>query len=211
MRMIMMGVFAIAGAACVAPAPARAETPTAYVAKLVPMDSKVTGLDATGEARFTVSGDRLTIRITAKGAPPDIVHWQHFQGFKDGRVATCPTAAADVNHDGIIDLIETEPAAGTTMVPFDDNPAGMDVARDMYPAASAAGTYDYQQVVSLKVLRTAFAKAFGSPDLDLDRRVIFVHGIPPTTKLPASVASLGTIPAQVTLPIACGKIERIGQ
>lgn len=29
------------------------------------------------------------------------------------------------------------------------------------------------------------------------------------TKLPASVASLGIIPAQVTLPIACGKITRL--
>jgi hypothetical protein len=30
--------------------------------------------------------------------------------------------------------------------------------------------------------------------------------VPPTTTLPASVASLGKIPAQVTVPIACGKI-----
>jgi len=38
---------------------------------------------------------------------------------------------------------------------------------------------------------------------------VYIHGVLPNTKLPASVASLGTIPAQVTLPIACGKIERI--
>jgi hypothetical protein len=39
--------------------------------------------------------------------------------------------------------------------------------------------------------------------------VVFVHGIPAASKLPASVASLGPIPTQVTLPIACGKITRV--
>ena len=35
-----------------------------------------------------------------------------------------------------------------------------------------------------------------------------MHGVPSATTLPASVDSLGTIPAQVTLPIACGRITR---
>jgi hypothetical protein len=38
--------------------------------------------------------------------------------------------------------------------------------------------------------------------------VVFIHGIPAASKLKASVASLGPIPAQVTLPIACGEIKR---
>jgi hypothetical protein len=33
--------------------------------------------------------------------------------------------------------------------------------------------------------------------------------VPESTILPASVASLDDIPAQVTLPIACGKIEKV--
>ena len=84
----------------------------------------------------------------------------------------------------------------------------MDIAHGIYPKASAAGTYDYHAVVSLEALDSAFAKAFNGSKLDLDRRVIFVHGVPSTTKLAASVASLGPIPAQVTIPIACGTIER---
>ena len=71
--------------------------------------------------------------------------------------------AADKNGDGIIDLIETEPMSGTTMVPFHDNPVSM-------------------QIVNF-----------------------------PATKLPATVASLDDVPAQVTLPIACGKIEKVSQ
>jgi hypothetical protein len=185
--------------------------PTVYSAKLHPMNTKVTGLETTGEARFSINGDTLTITISAQKLPPDIVHWQHFHGFKDNSDAACPTEAADVNHDGIIDLIETEPAAGTTMVPFDEDPAAMDVGGGTYPKAGADGTFQYQKTVSLKALDAAFAKAFGDKDLDLERRVVFVHGVLESTELPASVASLGTVPARVTLPIACGEIKRVQQ
>ncbi len=95
------------------------------------------------------------------------------------------------------------------MVPFDDDPAGMQIVRGVYPEASADGALQYRKTVSLKALEAAFAKTFGDQEFDLDRRVVFIHGVPAATQLPASVASLGTIPAQVTLPIACGKIERV--
>ncbi len=185
--------------------------PTAYVAHLKSMNDKVTGHDASGEARFTIAGDKLTISIDMKGVPPDMEHWQHFHGFKDNTDAVCPTAAADANGDGIIDLIETGPAAGTTMVPFNADPVAMKIPDDTYPKASANGTYHYRKTVSLKAMTAAFTGAFGSTNLDLDRRVVFVHGVPPATALPGSVASLGPIPAQVTLPIACGKIERVAK
>jgi hypothetical protein len=180
----------------------------AYVAHLHPLNSEVTGLQTAGEARFTIDGDKLTISIEVHNAPPGTVHWQHFHGFKDGHDASCPAQSADANHDGIIDLIETEPASGTTMVPFDEDPAAMQVAQGSYPKASADGTYHYRKVVSLKALDAAFAKAFDGEHLDLSRRVVMIHGVSSASKLPASVASLGTIPAKVTLPIACGKIER---
>ncbi|MGH7042606.1 MAG: hypothetical protein ACREFY_10805 [Acetobacteraceae bacterium] len=193
--------------------PAVAATPATatYTAQLQPMNTDVTGAKTTGEARFTVSGNTLTITIDVKGAPPGIVHWQHFHGFKDNRPATCATSAVDKNHDGIIDLIETGAASGTTMVPFDTKPAAMDVAHGHYPKANANGSYHYRETVSLKALRAAFKKAFGTPDLDLDHRVVYIHGVPASAKLPKSVASLGPIPASVTLPIACGKIEAVAR
>jgi hypothetical protein len=211
----LSATLALTAAACVLAAPAAAQaahpdsqsTPV-YVAHLHSMNTRLTGLQTMGEARFTIKGDSLTISVKVKGAPPNIAHWQHFHGFKDKHDASCPTQAADANGDGIIDLIETEPTSGTTMVPFDEDPAGMDVAHGTYPKASAGGTYEYGQVVSLEALNAAFGKAFDGEQLDLDRRVVFIHGVPSTTKLAASVASLGPIPAQVTLPIACGKIER---
>jgi hypothetical protein len=114
-----------------------------YIAHLHPMNSAVTGLQTSGEVRFSIVGDKLTIHVKAHGLPPNIVHWQHFHGFADNRAATCPGAAADANGDGIIDLIETEPTSGTTMVPFTDDPVAMDVAHGTYPKSSATGTYTY--------------------------------------------------------------------
>jgi hypothetical protein len=212
-----LGALTIAGAVCASVAAAGAQaTPTnshastTYVAQLHALNSKVTGMQTTGEARFTITGDSLTISVTTRDVSPDMLHLQHFHGFTTGRNATCPTAAADTNRDGIIDLIETEPMSGTTMVPFTDDPVSMEIVADTYPKASAEGTYEYRKTVSLSALDAAFAKAFDGQKLDFSRRVVIVHGVPPTTTLPASAASLGTIPAQVTVPIACGKIVQRG-
>ncbi|MEO8839032.1 MAG: hypothetical protein ABI351_09995 [Herbaspirillum sp.] len=182
-----------------------------YVAKLQPMNAVSTHHETTGTAKFEVHGDKLTITVNVKDAAPNTIHWQHFHGFKTDAAAECANQAADTNSDGFVDLIETGPASGTTMVPFDDKPAAMDVAHGAYPKADIHGNYKYRKVVSLKALTAAFSKAFDGQKLDLDKRVLIIHGVPADTKLPATVQSLGPIPAQVTLPIACGKIERVNR
>lgn len=182
---------------------------TTYVAQLHPLNTAVTGSQTMGEARFVQRGNELDIDIRVQDAPANIVHWQHFHGFADGSPATCPGASADANGDGIIDLIETEPASGTTMVPFISEPQSMDIPGGTYPTANAAGAYDYQATVPLDALQAAFNQAFPDQQLDLNRRVVFIHGVPEGTALPASVQSLGPIPAQTTLPIACGVIESV--
>lgn len=197
-----------------APAAEReAPSETIYAAQLRAINSNITGLPTGGIAHFRIRGDKLTIRIVMQGVPPRIEHWQHLHGFTDSRAASCPAGPAglanvDANHDGIIDLIETMPGSGTTLVPLNAKPVTMDIAANTYPKASAHGTYTYKETLSLKALQAAFAKAFNGASLDLDRLVVYVHGVPAETRLPASVASLGTVPAQVTLPIACGNIKR---
>lgn len=181
-----------------------------YAAVLQPMNAAAIHFSTTGKATFNIHGDSLTIDVKVKGAPPNITHWQHFHGLQGQMAAECATPAADVNGDGFVDLIETEPASGVTMVPFDNMPAAMDVAHGVYPKASADGSYHYHKVVSVKALSAAFAKAFNGQPLNLGKRVVLIHGVANDTKLPTTVKSLGPIPAQVTLPIACGKIEQAG-
>jgi hypothetical protein len=94
-----------------------ANSDVTYKAELSPLNEMTTGSRASGEATFTISGDQLTIRVTAKGVPPNMEHLQHFHGFATGdRTSRCPTARDDKNGDGIIDMVETEPVAGTTMI-----------------------------------------------------------------------------------------------
>jgi len=209
-----MKLLATAGAAgALALLAGCASTPwggTTYVAQLQPMNTRVTGGATTGQATFTERGGQLVMDVQVKGAPAGIEHWQHFHGFQDGKSATCPAAASDANHDGIVDLIETGPAAGTTMVPFIQHPATMDIPHGTYPVADASGAYHYRVTVPVAELQAAFAKQFPGQQLDLDKRVVFIHGVPAATRLPASVQSLGPIPAQVTLPIACGVIRKAG-
>jgi hypothetical protein len=95
------------------------------------------------------------------------------------------------------------------MAPFHDDRMNMEMVKDTYPTAGTDGLYSYEKTVSLKALGAAFATKFSGQQLDLGRCVVFLHGVPASTKLPATVASLDDIPAQVTLPIACGEIKKV--
>lgn len=177
-----------------------------FTAKLTPLNAAKIGTSTTGDARLVVADGKLTVAIDLKGLPPGM-HLQHFHGFPDGKDASCPTSANDANGDGYIDLVETEPVAGTTMVPFHAHPATLEIPSDSYPVADESGAAHYANTESVADLENALKEKFKSPVLALETRVIFVHGVKSDTALPDSVKSLPGVPAQVTIPIACGKIE----
>lgn len=182
---------------------------TVYEATLQPINAAVTGSSTTGKARFVVDGENMTVTIDIENAPAGIEHWQHFHGFENGEDARVVDDSADKNGDGVIDVTETGPYSGTTMVPFNDLPAKMDVGSDTYPKADENGSYHYSATIPMADLQKAFADAFGGTELQLDKRVLYIHGVPSDTKLASTVASIADIPASVTLPIASGKIEKV--
>ncbi|MCH4003565.1 MAG: hypothetical protein LKH59_07220 [Lactobacillus crispatus] len=182
---------------------------TKYIAHITPLNADKIGTKAHGTATFEENGDNLHIHVEMFDTPANIEHWEHFHGFADGKKAHVPTSAQDVNHDGFIDLPETEPVSGTTMVPLDDAPQDMNIPHDGYPVADANGHYEYDIDVPLDKLQTKFADAFGSRDLQLGKRVVYVHGVPASLELPASVAGdVMSYDAHTTLPIAAGEIEK---
>ena len=180
-----------------------------YEAQIQAINSNVTNLQTSGKARFVIEGDKMSVTIVINNAPPGIEHWQHFHGFPNQKSAKCATELEDANEDGIIDVVETEAVSGTTMVPFNQFPAEMAIPTDTYPMADDNGSYHYEVEIPLNDLKIAFADAFNDSELNLDRRVIYIHGVSSDTELPKTVASLGDIPAHVTLPIACGKIKKV--
>ncbi|KRM59950.1 hypothetical protein C5L31_000039 [Secundilactobacillus malefermentans] len=183
---------------------------TKYEAQIVPLNDTKIGTSAHGTATFLEENDKLTITIEMFDTPANTEHWEHFHGFPDGKDAAISTIDQDTNLDGFVDLMETEAVSGTTMVAFDDAPENIDIPHDRYPVSDANGHFSYTQVVPLSTLQANFEKAFGSKDLQLDKRVIYIHGVPASLELPATVAGMvGDFDAHVTLPIAVGKIKRV--
>ncbi|ANZ60502.1 hypothetical protein AYR62_12475 [Secundilactobacillus paracollinoides] len=183
---------------------------THYEAQLVPLNAEKIGSAAYGHASFDIDGDTLTIKIDMHGTPANTEHWEHFHGFPDGKQALIATAAQDANGDGFVDLPETEPVSGTTMVPFDDAPEKMDIPHDRYPVADANGDFSYEQKVPLSELSKNFKSSFNDEELQLDKRVIYIHGTDPELTIPDTVQGMvGHFDQHVTLPIATGQIEAI--
>jgi hypothetical protein len=180
----------------------------AFVVDLSGMNSSLTGSDVSGQAILIVDSGNLQISLVAKGLSPDMMHLGHIHGFMTGEASTCPDMAADANGDGVVDLIETEPSAGVTLIPFNDDPAGLTIETDTYPTATAEGLITYVMTVPLDALGAAVKSTYDIDDLALGNRVIFLHGVPEgTSALPDSAESLPGVPAYVTIPIACGQIE----
>ena len=102
-----------------------------YVAKIVPLNADGIGTSAHGEATFTQDADQLAIHIEMFDTPANTQHWEHFHGFPEGQAAQIATMAQDANHDGFVDLPETEAVSGTTMVPFDSAPQAMNIPNEI--------------------------------------------------------------------------------
>lgn len=182
-----------------------------YEANLKPLNTGVTGMKAAGKARFVISHDTMTVIINVDNVPPGISHEQHIHGFNVNKTATCPAGSADINGDGIEDIVETEIISGMTMVPFNDHPIKIHGYGSRFPVAGSDSSYHYEVKISMGKLETAFIQAFGHTGLNLEQRVIYIHGVPDSTDLPESVKSIGNLPPQVTLPIACGDIEKVSR
>lgn len=177
-----------------------------YTATLIPMNAQAAHGEVHGKALITVSGSDVTFEIQAEGLPASMMHMAHLHGFASNRNALCPGAQADVNHDGVVDLLETESSSGVTMIPFNAHPAELKIASDTYPVASKDGRISYHQQLSLAELTSAMSTQFNGATPSFASRVIFLHGVPSTTHLPQTARSLPGVPAQVTIPIACGKL-----
>ncbi|HSH46258.1 MAG TPA: hypothetical protein VK966_10395, partial [Longimicrobiales bacterium] len=175
-------------------------------ANLTPVNRDLLDSTPSGEATIEIRGDSMTISVDAQGLPPNMTHLQHFHGFEDGSPARCPDAEADANGDGVVDVTETAPMAGTTMVPFHGDPANMEIEAETYPEADGQGSYSYRHTASLEAVRSAFQAKFGG-DLALEDRVVFIHGVPEDVALPESAATKAGLAPRVSVPIACGALE----
>lgn len=135
-----------------------------YIAHLTPLNAQRLGTSATGTAVFEIAGGKLRTTIDLTGLPPNLAHLQHFHGFGDDHNATCATAKQDANGDGFIDLLETEPVSGVTMLPFHAHPHTLEIPSDTYPVADSSGKARYEHVDDVAALESALHEKFHTRD-----------------------------------------------
>lgn len=156
---------------------------------------------ASGNATITLKGDVVTVHIEMNGVTAGDIHPQHIHAGP-----RCPSASADVNHDSFLDVLEGLPDYGPILVNLDSdlgsNPAGM------FPVAGGSGvnnpsSYAYSATGSRSHIQHEIQMA-----LKLGTRHVVVHGIDLSSALPDTVKTLGTLPNELTLPVACGELTQ---
>ncbi|HXH29641.1 MAG TPA: hypothetical protein VNJ01_02400 [Bacteriovoracaceae bacterium] len=186
-----------------------------YRATLTAVNGSVAG-NPTGTAAFNVQGDIVTATVNMNGTPVNITHMQHINSL-----SACPTASNDTNKDGFVDVIEGGASYGPTLVPLDGDLESQSGGMDMFPMADQNGNYAYSRSASLSRILADLLDTDGdladtiiklSPGdlVNFAGRTVVIYGVPETTvTLPASVQTISGATRHATLPIACGKIERI--
>lgn len=178
-----------------------------YTVELNPLNNS----GVTGIAKVMVNEDgKFEVITHATDLAPNMVHPQHIHGFvMEDKNAVCPDMSA-AGSDGLLTLSDGLPFYGPIIVPLDDMLVPLSAGD--FPMANAAGVLNYAEKVSTSSLVSAFDAAYNGTqtmeDLDLDKRVIVLHGAYVKNNM---VVPAGTEGAEymATLPVACGEITEL--
>lgn len=175
---------------------------------LTPLNSNVSGL-VTGTAEVLYEGDTFEVKINVTGAPEAT----HPQFIYLG--TACPETPTDANQDSFIDGIEAQSAAGKILILLDDDL----IAQSAGGTFPAGANYQYSESTSFLAMLAelklpddnatdSVTKLGTNDEIDLAEKVVIVHGVPATTKLPETVRGVDGASPHETLPIACGVLVR---
>jgi hypothetical protein len=166
---------------------------------------------------FTFSRDKLEdelvgdVRLSNAGA--GVIHAQNVRAGK-----RCPTLEDDLNADGIIDSFEGEKVYGKILFPLDGDLSSQGSHDGVFPVGDTYGNYVYSKVTKfssfIQDLRNTeandgYLKLSREEALDIEGRVVVVHGIDKAVELPGSVLSTGRLSRHQSLPIVCGVIQKV--
>lgn len=164
-----------------------------------------------GNGTFALDKDNFVATVNLSLAPTGT----HLQSITVG--TACPTMADDKNADGFIDAVEAQSIAGKTLIPLDGDLSSQEAGADGYPVDN----YNYSQTTSFSKMisdlvlpdtdpNDSVVKLTTSDELTFQGKVVMVHGVSADTVLPPTVQSIEGLPAQATLPLACGVIQKDG-
>lgn len=172
--------------------------------------SKITG--AFTFARYK-DEDELVGDVRITNAGPKLIHAQN---VRVGR--RCPDAKDDTNGDGIIDAREGEAVYGQVLFPLDGDLSTQSSHDGEFPVGDNYGNYIYSRVTKfssfIKDLRSknsgeGYTKLNSNEPLDIEGRVVVIHGVDAAMDLPSSVGTIGRMSNYQSLPIVCGVIYKV--
>lgn len=127
-------------------------------------------VDSSGVAEVIVRGDEIKVNVSMNGTPASMDHAQHIHSG-----SRCPTSGDDTNGDGVISSAEAEKAYGGILIPLDDK---LHDVQEMgqFPMADSQGNYEYSSSGSLEFLSRSLEDQLQGRDLNLDGKVVNIHG-----------------------------------
>lgn len=185
-----------------------------YIAKLNALNNGVGG-PISGSLSIMRDGSRLIAYVRMNGGQPHVVHQQRVH------VGTsCPTMEDDKNGDGYVDVNEAFARTGKILFPLDADISAQERGSSIWPAGDMYGYYHWERATSWERFigdlrepdlneENDYAKLGTGGALNLDGRVVIIHGAAETANLPDTVGTRGRLRNFQVIPIACGVIRKI--
>lgn len=155
-----------------------------------------------GEGIVTQTDDELSFIIKMNKAAS---LRSTYQNLYDG---DCPDITDDKNGDGIVDINEAMEKLGRKIMPLDSDINSSNPAKNVFPQANTAGSYEYSAKGKLETIMQDLDEHEYSDNLNIEGSVVLLQGLPTYFKFPNSVESSDGLPVTETLPVACGKITK---
>jgi hypothetical protein len=199
------------------PSPSSSTTGTpreVFTATLAPVNPGVgeSSGSVTGTAAIVVDGERIGAYVNANGLYPNV---PHAVDIHTG--STCPTASADTNGDGFVDIQEADTVNGGSLVNIGADLNSFATAMNFIPSADGTGNLALITSGTLSSLNSDLHRTSPNPatgevtlpsgrNLNLGEYTIVIHGINSSVQLPNTVATVSGFTANQTLPVACGSL-----
>jgi len=200
------GAMAVAGVAAAGHDDANMKQRHKAMLKPVPHDPQADhGSNVRGMADVMRQGDRVVVKLKARGLSPNLPHAVHIHGKDAGELALCPggNRRAGTVDDGLIETVEGVPDYGPVQVSFTtrgDTSEKSVLALDRFPVAFRDGKLSYER---------SFLIPSAIPQR-LEEKHIVIHGddLDRDGKYGGRTTALGA-PLEAELPVACGELHRM--
>lgn len=203
LKKILTAAAALATLAVLTAAPSAAQSQEEITKTYSVNASSLNGSGTAITGSISVTGTMATVNLNSTGlSPADAPHAQHLHGDLMA-VNVCPTAAADMNGDGLIDTAEGIPSYGGIQVSLTtsgDTSADSALAVERFPV-SENGSYTYSRTFEV------------TPDVAnrLANLHIVNHGIDLNDSGEydgeARSSLTDAVALEVTIPASCGQIR----